>query len=158
MRRNTVIALVIVLSLSSLGCLIQGQLRLSSIALASEFYGPGNFTIVEGDVLGDDQTAIFYVEVRGFQTRRIGRGYEFWVSMGVTIADDEGNLYVERMNEKEIHVTNATERPGMVYYKYAWYTGNLFIGGRYWVTITATDRLADRVAESRKEFWVDLDK
>lgn len=148
----------IIMAILSAGCITQADLDLSSIVMVSEFYGPGNYTTLESDILGDQQSVIFYVEVRGFQTKKVEGKFEFWLSMDVVIGDSDGNIYVEKVDEKEIHVTNVTEKPGMIFYKYPWYTGNMVISGGYWVKIVTKDKLSGKIKESRREFEIDLTK
>jgi len=142
----------------SMGCILRATLSISPIVIASDVYGFHNYTAVTSNILGDDQSVYFYVEVRNFETRKTKAGYEFWVSMDITIRDQEGNRYVERMDDKEIHVTNATERPGAIFYDYPWFTGNMVKSGAYFVKIVAKDKLSGQIAETEKEFDIDLSK
>jgi hypothetical protein len=155
MRRLAILP-ILALALLCCGCLTQEKLRLSTIILASQYNGPGNYTEVKDDLLGDDETVFFYAEVKGFQTQKVDRNQEFWVTIDISIADSAGNVYLEKKNEKEIHVTNATEKPAYVYYKYPWYTGNLVLSGTYLVKIVATDKISQTFVETSKEFRVDL--
>jgi len=147
---------ILALALLCCGCITQQKLKLSPTVLASQYYGPGNYTEVENDLLGDDETVFFYAEVRGFQTKKVDRNYEFWVTIDISIADSVGNIYLEKKNEKEIHETNATEKPAYVFYKYPYYTGNLVLSGAYLVKIVATDKISQTFVETSKEFRVDL--
>jgi len=154
--RRLVILPILSLALLCCGCITQEKLRLSPIVLASQYYGPGNYTVVEDDLLGDDETVFFYTEVRGFQTKKVKPYYEFWVTIDISIADGAGNVYVDKKSEKEIHVANVTEKPGYIYYKYPYYTGNLVLSGAYLVKIVATDKMSGTFVEKSKEFQVDL--
>lgn len=131
---------------------------MSNILLLSKFYSPTNYTAIERDVLGDDQTVMFYLETRGFTAEKSEEGWEFWVSMDIIVYDEDGYRYVEEMDEKEIHVTNATEKPGMVWYTFPFFTGNIVRSGSYWVRISVKDRLSDRLAQQEREFYIDLSR
>jgi hypothetical protein len=150
--------LAVGLLVASSGCLMAGRLRLTDILLLSSFYSPTNYTAIEKDVLADDQTVVFYLETRGFATEKSEGGWEFWVSIDIIIYDEDEYRYVEEIDEKEIHITNATERPGMVWYTFPFFTGNMVRSGSYWVRISVKDRLSDRVAQREKEFYIDLSR
>ena len=158
MSRLSVLPVLFVILLAGLGCIQPPKLSVSEIVLASKVYGPGNLSELEGNTLGDDQLVYFYVEARGFQTKRTGKYYEFWVSVDIKIEDDQGNVYVQKIDEKQIHVTNATRRRNLIYYYYPWFTGNLVKSGTYKVTIVVKDQLADVHVEASREFEVDLAK
>jgi len=147
---------ILAIALLCSGCITERKLQLSPIILASQYYGPRNYTEVPGDLLGDDETVYFYAEVKGFQTKKVGPHYEFWVTIDISLADAAGNLYFEKKTEKEMHVTNATEKPGYVYYKYPYYTGSLVLSGAYLVKIVATDKLSGTFVETSKEFQLNL--
>ncbi len=154
--KSLAIPLTLPLAILCCACITQQKLQLRPIVLASEYYGPRNFTMVENDLLGDDETVFFYTEVTGFRTRKVDRHYEFWVSIDISLSDAAGNIYFEKKNEKEIHETNATKRPTYIYYKYPYYTGNLVLSGAYLVRIVATDKISGTLAETSKEFQVNL--
>jgi len=155
MKRLAVLSILAIALLCS-GCITERKLRLSPIVLASQYYGPGNYTEVPNDILGDDETVYFYTELRGFRTKKVDPYYEFWVTIDISLADAAGNVYFEKKAEKEMHVTNTTEKPGFVYYKYPYYTGNLVLSGAYLVKIVATDKLSGTFVETSKEFQVNL--
>ncbi len=157
MRRLLAIIGLVVLSVLIHGCMNEPKLTVSDVLLLSEFNGPGNYTELGTTVLGDDQGVTFYVEIRDFGIEKSGSLYEFWVSVDIRIGD-ETDVYIDKTDQQEIHIKNATEKPGMVYYKYPWNTGNMVRSGDYWVKIVAKDKLLGRVAESRLEFEIDLDK
>ncbi len=154
--RRFIAPLTVLLVLTGLGCIQSPKLTTSKIILASKVYGPGNLTEITNNTLGDDQLVYFYIEARGFKTKRTDRHYEFWVSMDIKIQDDQGNVYVQKIDEKQIHVTNATRRHNMVYYYYPWFTGNLVKSGAYKVTIVVKDQLSDLHVEATREFKVNL--
>ena len=150
--------LALLLLVASGGCLMAEGLRLSDILLLSAFYSPTNYTPLEKDLLGDDQAVVFYLETRGFATKKSEQGWEFWVSMDIIVYDENDIRYVEEIDEKEMHVTNATEKPRMVWYTFPFFTGNVVKSGSFWVKIVVKDRLADRVAQTEKEFYIDLSR
>lgn len=157
MKGRACILAALILVASS-GCLMAQGLRLSNILLLSKFYSPTNYTAIERDVLGDDQTIMFYLETRGFTVEKSQEGWEFWVSMDIIVYDEDGYRYVEEIDEKEIRVTNATEKPGMVWYTFPFFTGNIVRSGDYWVRISVKDRLSDRLAQQERKFYIDLSR
>ncbi len=131
---------------------------MTNILLLSRFYSPTNYTTLEKDLLGDEQTVVFYLETRGFSTKKSEEGWEFWISIDILVYDEDEIRYVEEIDEKEIHVTNATERPAMIWYTFPFFTGNMVRSGSFWVRIVVKDRLSNRVAQQEKEFYIDLSR
>ena len=147
------LAAVIILS----GCIMQSHLTVSEIQMFSDFISPTNYTEIKEEVIGDEQTVIFYLETRDYKTKKVNNVYEFWISIDIIISDEWNNTYVEKIDEKEIH-SNSTERSGMVWYKYSWFTGNMVRSGWYTVRIVVKDRLADEIKEAERKFYVDLSR
>ncbi len=156
--KETLVIFLLICLIAWCGCIGSKEITLSNITLLSEFNGPGNYTVLQSDVLGDAQNVIFYVETTNFKTQKDDGQYEFWVSMDITIGGPEGEIYVEKLNDREIHIKNATSKPTMVYYKYPWNTANLVQSGEYWVKIAATDKLSGNIVEMERKFQVDLNK
>ena len=156
--RRTLLLAVIGISVLSSGCITESELSLSQILLLSEFYGPTNYTVIENNTLGDAQDMMFYIEVRDFGVKRESGTYEFWVSIDISVSDWEGVEYVSKINEREIHRTNETEKPGMVWYTYAWNTGGVLRTGEYWVKIDVKDKISNRIATAERTFYIDLSR
>jgi hypothetical protein len=149
-----VLAVVTIVS----GCIMESDMTVSQIYMLSEFYGPGNYTEIDDKVIGDEQTVIFYIEASDYKTKKTGEGYEFWLSIDILITDEFNNTYVEKIDEKQIHVTNSTERDGMIWYKYSWFTGVMVLNGDYTVEIIVKDRLSGKIASVSREFYLDLSR
>jgi hypothetical protein len=157
MKRFPSILILIIIAIIS-GCITETTITVSKIHMCSEFYGPGNCTEITDEVIGDDQTVIFYIEASDYKTKKTGEGFEFWLSIDILISDEWNSTYVEEINEKEIHRTNSTSRDGTVWYKYSWYTGNMVRSGEYTVEINVKDRLSGKISTVSREFYLDLSR
>jgi hypothetical protein len=157
MKGLPVILLLVVIAITS-GCISETRMTVSGILMLSEFYNPSNYTQIDDEYIGDDQTVIFYIEARDYETKRTGEGYEFWLSMDIKISDEWNATYVEKIDEKEIHHLNSSERDGMIWYTYTWFTGSMVRSGEYTVEITVKDRLSGRILPASREFYLDLSR
>jgi hypothetical protein len=157
MKGFLVISLFVVIAIIS-GCISETSMTVSNILMLSEFYNATNYTEIEDQYIGDEQTVIFYIEARDYETKKTGEGYELWLSIDIIISDEWNNTYVEEINEKEIHITNSPDRDGMVWYKYSWFTGTMVRSGEYTVEIIVKDRLSDKISPVSREFYLDLSR
>jgi hypothetical protein len=146
--------LAIGLALMTAGCIAPQKMELNEIELYSGEVG--NLIKIGNGTLGPNTPVHFYIEVRNFQSQKVDNVHEFWLTMDIVITDWNGTVYLEKINENEIHITNATEKPGMVFYRFPWHTANLVLSGEYQVTIIVKDKLSGRIEERSKDFSVVL--
>jgi len=157
MKRFPAILILAIVAITA-GCITETRMTTSNILMLSEFIGPGNYTEITDEVIGDDQVVIFYIEASDYETKKTGEGYEFWLGIDIMISDEWNNTYVEEIDEKEIHTTNSTAREGTVWYKYSWFTGNMVRSGEYTVEINVKDRLSGKILSVSREFYLDLSR